>query len=622
MFLSEFNFRLEFAPGKRNPADGPSRRADFVPKEGDAVLTGQQQMLLTKIHTERIYPGDVHPSEVSSSSVKVSALTTIALDNSKLVERFKLAFRDNVEWRNALQAGSEDFTLQDNLVFYNGRLFVPASLRSDVLRSRHDAVTAGHPGRARTLNLVERDFSWPGLKTFVRQYVSACDICARIKAPRHKPYGLLKPLDIPDRPWQSISMDFIVKLPLSHGYDSIWVVCDRLTRAAHFVPCSETINAPELAWLFLDRIFRHHGLPTSIISDHRSVFVSKFWRELTRLLQIDLRTSTAYHPQTDGLTERTNQTLEVYLRAYTSYQQDDWVDYLPLAEFAFDNSTNTSTKQTPYFANLGFHPTFDAPLTERGDTVPAAGDFAARLDIIHAELKAELREAQLAQMRFYNTHHRLAPQFKQNDLVWLLRRNINTTLPSDKLDYRKLGPYPVTHAYGKDTYRLKLPRSLARLHPSFHASVLEPYEKPADVLQRPSARPARIAIDANELAIKSILDCRKVGRRYDYFVHWCDQPVSERSWIPLSDVPTAHNESLEWFHCRHPGLPRPTVSQSTATCIQHPTMRREQIRTLRRLQLLLRYRMPELALPLLLPLDKPLQRLTNRRRKRQLVPDM
>jgi hypothetical protein len=125
------------------------------------------------------------------------------------------------------------------------------------------------------------------MNTYVRRYVEACDTCPRIKAPNHKPYGLLQPLDIPSRPWQSISMDFIVKLPVSHGYDSIWVVCDRLTRAAHFVPCNETISAPDLAWLFLDRIFRLHGLPSSIISDRGSVFVSNFRQALTSRLNID-----------------------------------------------------------------------------------------------------------------------------------------------------------------------------------------------------------------------------------------------------------------------------------------------------------------------------------------------
>jgi transposase InsO family protein len=154
-------------------------------------------------------------------------------------------------------------------------------------------------------------------------------------------------------------MDFIVKLPISHGYDLIWVVCDRLTCAAHFIPCQESMNAPELAWLFLDCIFHLHGLPDSIVSDRGPIFVSNFWKSLLTHLGVQSKTSTAYHVQTDGLTEHTNQTLETYLHAYVSYQQDDWVDYLPLAEFAFNNLKNSSTKSSPFFANLGFHPSFE-----------------------------------------------------------------------------------------------------------------------------------------------------------------------------------------------------------------------------------------------------------------------
>jgi hypothetical protein len=395
------------------------------------------------------------------------------------------------------------------------------------------------------------------MQTFVRRYVEACDTCARIKTPRHKPYGLLQPLDIPSRPWKALSMDFIVKLPASHNYDSIWVVCDRLTRYAHFIPCQETLSAPDLAWLFLDRIFRLHGLPDSIVSDRGSVFISKFWTELTALLKIDTRTSTAYHPQTDGLTERTNQTLETYLRAYCSYQQDDWVDYLPLAEFAFNNLENSSTHQTPFFANYAYHPTFEPQITERS-TVPAATDLAARLDMIHEELRAELQSAQDTQAKYYNRKASVAPEFKPDQLVWLLRRNIKTTRPSLKLDHRRLGPYPIVRKIGSSAYLLRLPSYLSRLHPVFNVSLLEPYIDPSDFHTHSAPLPFTLADDpAND--IKTILDCRKTGHRYEYLVRWKSLPESDDSWLPLSDIPTSFNELIERYHRRHPRSPRPHV---------------------------------------------------------------
>lgn len=347
MFLSEFDFKLEWGPGTQNVADAPSRRPDFVPKKGDDVLTIQNKALLSPYHLSNISP----QSTDSPAPATISGLTTLSIDNSELLQKFQAAYHQDTEWREALLRGDTSFQAQNDMVFHNGRVFVPQPLRTDILHQRHDCVLGGHPGRTRTVENVLRDYSWPGIYTYVRRYVAACDVCNRIKIPRHKPFGLLKPLDIPERPWKSISMDFIVKLPLSHGYDSIWVVCDRLTRAAHFIPCRENMSASELAWLFVDRIFRYHGLPDSIISDRGSIFVSNFWSALTSRLNISSRHSTAYHPRTDGLTERTNQSLETYLRGYCSYQQDDWVDYLPLAEFVFNNAENASTKQSPFYAN-------------------------------------------------------------------------------------------------------------------------------------------------------------------------------------------------------------------------------------------------------------------------------
>ena len=556
MFLSDFDFQLAWGPGHTNVADAPSRRPDFVPQKGDDTLECQRKMILTPEHTKSIFP----PTDItliSSLSAPVSALTTLAVDNSALLDRFKTAFRTDTEWREALTRGNSDFTAEGGLVFHKGRLFVPQPLRADILHSRHDQFTAGHPGRNRTLGLVSRDYSWPGINTYVRRYVEACDTCARIKIPRHKPFGLLKPLEIPERPWRAITMDFIVKLPLSHGYDSIWVVCDRLTRAAHFLPCREAMNAPELAWLFLDRIFRLHGLPDSIVSDRGSLFVSKFWKELTSRLSISVDTSTAYHPQTDGLTERTNQTLETYLRAYCSYQQDDWVDYLPLAEFAFNNLENSSLKQTPFFANYGFHPTFEPQVTERS-TVPAAADLASRLEQIHTELRAELEHAQALQSQYYDEKRLPAPELQQGQLVWLLRRNIKTTRPSDKLDHRRLGPYRIIRKIGTSSYHLQLPSYLSRLHPVFHVSLLEPYKDPSEFHPHADPTPFELVVDNDpSLSIHSILDCRKVGHRYEYLVHFKNSSDSEDAWIPLSDIPTTYNELLERYHRRHPRAPRP-----------------------------------------------------------------
>ncbi len=225
------------------------------------------------------------------------------------------------------------------------------------------------------MELISRDFWWPQMWKTVKDYVTTCDTCSRSKIPRHRPYGLLQPLPIPETPWTSISMDFIVDLPPSKTFDSIFVVVDRLTKIAHFIPCHKTVTGEETARLFIDNVYRLHGLPNDIISDRGTQFTSKFWQSLFKILGVDIKLSSAYHPQTDGQTERVNQVLEQYLRCTINYHQDNWVDLLPLAEFAYNNTLQGSTQQTPFFANYGHHPRFDQFNLNISEN-PAATDLA------------------------------------------------------------------------------------------------------------------------------------------------------------------------------------------------------------------------------------------------------
>lgn len=561
MFLSDFYFKLDWMPGSKNPADFPSRRPDYALGREDSTTSNP---ILSDDHLERLYPHYVKPTlpppteSIEISSAVVASIQTYSIDNSELLARFRSAYLDDTEWREGLESQKlpghpKEWRVDQNLVFHQDRLFVPKPLRVEIIHSRHDAVISGHPGRARTYDLLARDFSWPGMRRFVRSYCSSCDNCQRNKAPRHKPYGLLQPLSIPDRPWRSIAMDFIVKLPRSRGFDSIWVVCDRLTRGAHFIPIEESTNSSELARFYLSNVFKLHGFPESIVSDRGPTFVSSFFSSLMKLVGSKMTPSTAYHPKTDGLTERTNQTLESYLRAYCSYQQDDWVDYLPLAEFAFNNAINSSTQVSPFYANLGYHPNFDFALSEPSSN-PAASELAERLNIIHEELKAELAHANDAMSKYYNAKHLPAPQFAVGDRVLLLRRNIKTTRPSDKLDYRKLGPYEILERRGNSGYLLKLPAALSRLHPVFDITLLEPYHDPTSIEGRlPSSVPTvRIESQDSPREIETILECRKLGRRFDYFVKWFNTDTAENSWIHLSDIPRSKDELLETFHRRNP----------------------------------------------------------------------
>ena len=182
----------------------------------------------------------------------------------------------------------------------------------------------------------------------IDRFVRNCNVCRRTKAIRHAPYGVLCPLSVLDRPWQHISVDFVTGLPPSKQFDAICVVVDQLTKQRHLIPCKTTITAEELAQLFCDWVFHYHGLPKSIVSDRGPQFASRFWKHLCHSLKIEPCLSTAFHPQTDGHTERINAVVEQHLRTYVSYLQDNWVDYLFLAEFAGNNQVSKTTTVSPF----------------------------------------------------------------------------------------------------------------------------------------------------------------------------------------------------------------------------------------------------------------------------------
>ena len=209
---------------------------------------------------------------------------------------------------------------------------------------------------------MSRNHYWPDLRTLIQSYVKTCDTCQRIKWPHHMANGQLQSLEPPKALWTDISLDMITDLPPSQSsadspqgtqYDTILTVVDRFTKMSHFIPTRKNSTAEEFSHLFIQEIVKHHSIPSSIVSDRGSIFTSKFWTTLTKSLGIKTRLSTAYHPQTDSQTERHNHTIEQYLRAMVNFQQDDWTDWLPMGEYCYNNSKNSSTSVTPFFAYTG-----------------------------------------------------------------------------------------------------------------------------------------------------------------------------------------------------------------------------------------------------------------------------
>jgi hypothetical protein len=447
----------------------------------------------------------------------------------------------------------ENFEIRDGLIYFQGLLYVPDGVaRLQVLQHRHDARLAGHFGIRKTADLVARDYWWPQQWKFVRDFVRSCDTCARSKAPRHRPYGFLQPLPIPFRPWASLTMDFITDLPLSDGFDTIMVIVERMTKMSHFIPCHKTITAEQTADLFIHHVLRLHGLPEEVISDRGPQFVAKFWKRMLELLGVTLKLSSAFHPQTDGQTERVNQVLEQYLRCTVDYQQVNWNQLLPMAEFAYNNTVQVSTGMSPFHANYGYHPRLDFQQTSEV-VVPSAEERVRQLQTIHANLQQELSHAQAKYKEFADRKRMEPPPFQPGQQVWLLRRNIKTTRPSDKLDYKRIGPFVVDRQINPVAYRLLLTHNM-RIHPVFHVSLLEPYHA-STIPGRTQPPPPPVEVDGNmEFEVDEIVDSKIVRRKLFYLIKWVGYGLDEFSWQSASNVAHAHDEVTR-FHLRFPLKP-------------------------------------------------------------------
>ena len=216
------------------------------------------------------------------------------------------------------------------------------------------------------MELVIQNFWWPGVTKEVKQYVEGCDSCQRNKNHTEQPAGKLMPNSIPEKPWIHISVDFITKLPIAQGYDSILVVVDRLTKMVHFIPTTEKTSAEGLARLFRDNVWKLHRLPKSIVSNRGPQFAAEIMWELNRILGIKSKLSMAFYPQTNRQTERVNQELEQYLRMFIDHRQEQWPDWLGTAEFAYNNKTHSSTKVLPFKANYGQDPRMGFEMRRKG----------------------------------------------------------------------------------------------------------------------------------------------------------------------------------------------------------------------------------------------------------------
>jgi hypothetical protein len=298
------------------------------------------------------------------------------------------------------------------ILYFRGKIYVPptSDIRRKIVALNHDSRVAGHPGRWKMLELVSRNYWWPQMSQYIGQSTATCDLCLRTKIQRQLPTGHLEPHLTPETRWHTVSVDFIVELPESDGYDAVMVVVDFLTKRSHFLPVNTTITAVGSARQFRDNVWKHHGLPTHVISDRGPQFTTEFTTEVYRLLGIEVAKTTAYHPQADGQTEWVNQELEQYLRVFCGERQNDWADLLPMAEFQYNNHIHSSTQQTPFMLDCGQHPRMGFE-PQQPSRVELANEFANRMKLATEEAKAALSKAKDDMARYYNQRRLPTPTY-------------------------------------------------------------------------------------------------------------------------------------------------------------------------------------------------------------------
>ncbi|ESK90706.1 reverse transcriptase-rnase h-integrase [Moniliophthora roreri MCA 2997] len=276
-----------------------------------------------------------------------------------------------------------DWEINDSLIWYKGRVYVPNDvvLCREIVQTIHKEQLFGHPGQFGTVDLVQRDYWWPGMVKFIKSFVDSCAVCQQMKINMHPTrVGIQLIEGTPNvTPFQVIAMDLVMDLPISDSFDTIMVMVDHLSlKGAIFIPCTKKLDATQAAELLLWNVYKRYGLPDKIISDRDPRFAAIVFQETTRLLGVKHTMSTAYHPQSDGESERVNQEMEIYLRMFCSKEQTEWSSYLHMAEFAHNNRTHLVTKNSPFFMIMGYH-SRPLPMAFEKTSVPSVEEQLNRL---------------------------------------------------------------------------------------------------------------------------------------------------------------------------------------------------------------------------------------------------
>src|SRR6266404_3293192 len=523
-FLAQFEYSIHYLPGEKNVAADALSRLPPPPLQAIAAIFSQ-----------------THNTEIHSRFDLEDAI----------LEQIKTGYAADpfTEKLQSAAAGMDNITQTNGYWFIDNRLVIPAGkhVRETLFQIAHDKL--GHFGASKTYNALRHSFYWLHMQRDLEEaYIPSCPECHRNKARTSKPIGPLHPLPIPDQRCDSVAMDFIGPLPPDRGFDMILTLTDRSGSDVRLVPTKSTATTEDIAHVFFTTWYCENGLPLEIISDRNKLFVSRFWRTLHQLTGIDLKMSSAYHPQTDGSSERTNKTIIQCICFAVERDQRGWADALPKICFDLMNTTNTSTGFSPFQLRFGKSPRLLPPFAGPPPTnspEPHAQTIINMMQPMEMEASDNLLTAKISQASHANTTRAAHFPFKCSDRVLLStahrRRTHNgaTTSRAAKFFPRFNGPYTITHTNEKhSTVTLELPKHVGNF-PVFHTSEVRVFHPNNDDLfpLRAMHPPPPVTIDsqAEHFLDKIIDECQWHGHT-QYLMRWQGEGPEGDLWLPASEL--------------------------------------------------------------------------------------
>ncbi|PCH36555.1 ribonuclease H-like protein, partial [Wolfiporia cocos MD-104 SS10] len=454
--LAEYDIKLAHVPGKTQiQADPLSRRPDH-----DTGNNELQDQIVLKDH-------------LFSESTTSDPYQQINFIDYLTVKEQVTTLKDLYDFTSTTEITHDS----EDLAYRRGKLIIPNNqeLKTQIIEAHHGSILAGHTGIKKTLTAISNSYWWPRMDQDIKHYIQHCTKCQQAKPIRQAKSAPLNPNPTPDYNWENISVDMITGIPEVKGRNAIIVIVDMKSKDYVALPTTDKLTAEGWANILFKEILTQHGLPKKIFSDRGPQFVAQFITELYKIIGIEGNPSTAYHPQTDGQTERINQELEIYLRMFVNDNKKNWYLLLNTAAFAYKTHINSTTGFTPFYMTHGHEAYTGVENPDITQGPRGLQEWITHMKMIQDQATHNINKAKEYWKKIYDSHRKPSRDYKPGDKVWIEGTNLNMGTSFKKLDPRRYGPYTVTTKIGASAYKLDLPPDMRGIHNVFNESQLHPY---------------------------------------------------------------------------------------------------------------------------------------------------